>query len=539
MARQHTRWAGPLFPDHVCSLGYEVLDWLVEYTCHGVGDIQGKRLEGAFDLDDEIREHIIECYRIDTVSGRRVFNEAVLSRPKGRAKSEVAALVVIVEAFGPCRFGGWDADGQPVARPVVSPLIKCLATEESQAGNTFSNVAFIAGEWGQDEHPEIYGGAGGVRRYQSASAIYLPQGGEIRACTSGAASKDGGLETHVVADETHLYVLPELRNMYATTARNMGKRYDADAWLHQTSTAYRPGEQSVFETTLTLWRKGDLPESVYVNHREATGKIDLDDKDRTIRQLREVYGPAAEWIDMDRKYRDMRDLRICPDEETAARYFLNRPMSSKDAWIPDDVVKRQIRAEAVDPGARITLGFDGSLNDDATVLIGCRVSDGFIFPVGIWAKPSGPEGNWWEVPRSDVLSTTREAFGRYDVVRMYADPHEWRSDIDALQEEFGERVSPWATSRDTAMGPALDRLRTDLMNGVAWHSGDPTVVEHFSNAYVRTRGIHRLVRKEHAKSDRKIDSVIGATLAYEARADVLTAETGPTDGISHVVYSFN
>ena len=539
MARQHTRWAGPLFEGHICSLGYEVLDWLVEYTCHGVGDIQGKRLEGAFDLDDEIREHIIECYRIDTVSGRRVFNEAVLSRPKGRAKSEVAALVVIVEAFGPCRFGGWDADGQPVARPVVSPLIKCLATEESQAGNTFSNVAFIAGEWGQDEHPEIYGGAGGVRRYQSASAIYLPQGGEIRACTSGAASKDGGLETHVVADETHLYVLPELRNMYATTARNMGKRYDADAWLHQTSTAYRPGEQSVFETTLTLWRKGDLPESVYVNHREATGKIDLDDKDRTIRQLREVYGPAAEWIDMDRKYRDMRDLRICPDEETAARYFLNRPMSSKDAWIPDDVVKRQIRAEAVDPGARITLGFDGSLNDDATVLIGCRVSDGFIFPVGIWAKPSGPEGNWWEVPRSDVLSTIREAFGRYDVVRMYADPHEWRSDIDALQEEFGERVSPWATSRDTAMGPALDRLRTDLMNGVAWHSGDPTVVEHFSNAYVRTRGIHRLVRKEHAKSDRKIDSVIGATLAYEARADVLTAETGPTDGISHVVYSFN
>ena len=539
MARQHTRWAGPLFPGHVCSLGYEVLDWLVEYTCHGVGDIQGKRLEGAFDLDDEIREHIIECYRIDPVSGRRVFNEAVLSRPKGRAKSEVAALVVIVEAFGPCRFGGWDADGQPVARPVTSPLIKCLATEESQAGNTFSNVAFIAGEWGQDEHPEIYGGAGGVRRYQSASAIYLPQGGEIRACTSGAASKDGGLETHVVADETHLYVLPELRNMYATTARNMGKRYDADAWLHQTSTAYRPGEQSVFETTLTLWRKGDLPESVYVNHREATGKVDLDDKDRTIRQLREVYGPAAEWIDMDRKYRDMRDLRICPDEETAARYFLNRPMSSKDAWIPDDVVKRQIRAEAVDPGARITLGFDGSLNDDATVLIGCRVSDGFIFPVGIWAKPSGPEGNWWEVPRSDVLSAIREAFGRYDVVRMYADPHEWRSDIDALQEEFGERVSPWATSRDTAMGPALDRLRTDLMNGVAWHSGDPTVVEHFSNAYVRTRGIHRLVRKEHAKSDRKIDSVIGAALAYEARADVLTAETGPTDGISHVVYSFN
>jgi hypothetical protein len=65
------------------------------------------------------------------------------------------------------------------------------------------------------------------------------------------------------------------------------------------------------------------------------------------------------------------------------------------------------------PGTDIALGFDGSLRDDATVLIGSRMSDGFLFPVGIWAKPSGPEGNWWEVPRSDVLVTIREAFSRY------------------------------------------------------------------------------------------------------------------------------
>lgn len=520
-----SRWAGPLFDGHICSVGYEVLDWIHEYACHGVGDIQGQPL----DLDDEMRDHIVEAYRIDPDSGRRVYNEAVLSRPKGRAKSEIAALVVCAEAFGPVRFDGWNADGQPVARPVNSPLIKCLATEEGQAGNTFSTVAFIAGEWGKDMHPEIYGASAGVRQYQSATAIYLPHNGEIRACTSGAASKDGGLETHVVADETHLYVLAELRNMYATTARNMGKRFDADPWLHQTSTAYRPGENSVFEETLTLWRMKKLPPSVFVNHREASGKIDITDRDRTIKQLREVYGEAAEWIDMDRKYRDMNDPRICPDEETAARYFLNRPLSSKDAWIPDDIVKRQDVTKAsapiaVAPGERIALGFDGSLSDDATVLIGSRLSDGFLFPIGIWAKPAGNEGLWWEVPRSDVLAKIREAFGRYDVARMYADPHEWRSDLDDLAEEFSEeRVVQWSTARDMPMHSALDRLRTDLVNGQVWHSGDPLMMEHFSNAYVRIKGRYRLVRKEHSKSDRKIDSVIGATLAYEARADALAA----------------
>jgi hypothetical protein len=119
------------------------------------------------------------------------------------------------------------------------------------------------------------------------------------------------------------------------------------------------------------------------------------------------------------------------------------------------------------------------------------------------------------------LATIRETYGRYDVVRGYFDPHEWRSDIDTLQEEHGERVMPWATSRDVPMHAALDRLRTDLVTGVAWHSGDKVLMEHFRNAYVLRKGKYRLVRKEHPKSDRKIDCVPGATLAYEARADAI------------------
>ena len=514
-------WSGPLFDGHVCSLGYEVLDWIHAFECHGPGDVQGEPI----DLDDEMRDHIIACYEIDPTTGRRVFDEAILSRPKGRAKSEIAGLVVVAEAFAPVRFDGWDADGQPVARPVTSPLIKCLATEESQAGNTFENAAFIAGEWGKDVHPDIYGGVTGIRQYQSATALYLPHGGEIRACTAGAASKDGGKETHVVADESHLYVLPELRNMYATVSRNLGKRKIAEPWMHQTSTAYRPGEMSVFESTLTAWRKGELSSRVFVNHREAKGKIDLDDVEHTMKQLAYVYGDSAPWQDMERKYRDMLDPRICPDVATAARYYLNRPMSTKDAWIATDVVERQIRRDPVPAdGTAIALGFDGSLNDDSTVLYAARMSDGWFWPVGIWSKPQGVEGIGWEVPRAEVLALIRSTFARFDVTRLYADPHEWRSDIDALAAEFGEkRVVSWETRRDIAMGAALDRLHTDLTKGDLWHSGEPLLLEHFGNAYVAHRGRQRLVRKEHPNSSRKIDSVIGAALAGEARADAIAA----------------
>jgi hypothetical protein len=82
---------------------------------------------------------------------------------------------------------------------------------------------------------------------------------------------------------------------------------------------------------------------------------------------------------------------------------------------------------------------------------------------------------------------------------------------------------------------------TDLITGVAWHSGDPLVVEHFANAYVRMKAGHRLVRKEHAQSDRKIDSVVGAALAYEARADARRRLGAGASGVQdlHAAYGFN
>jgi hypothetical protein len=52
--------------------------------------VQGEPL----DYDDEMRDFVIEVYRIDPETGRRVYDEArVLSRAKGRAKSETAGHI--------------------------------------------------------------------------------------------------------------------------------------------------------------------------------------------------------------------------------------------------------------------------------------------------------------------------------------------------------------------------------------------------------------------------------------------------------------
>jgi hypothetical protein len=105
-----------------------------------------------------------------------------------------------------------------------------------------------------------------------------------------------------------------------------------------------------------------------------------------------------------------------------------------------------------------------------------------------------------------------------------------------LAGEFGEeRVVGWPTSRDTPMAAALDRLHADLVNGEAWHDGDPLAHEHYGNAFIRQKGMFRLVRKEYPNSPRKIDSVVGDALAYEARADAIAAGWGvPVPALTRV-----
>lgn len=528
----------PAFEGQKCSLGYEVLDWLTEYACHGPGDVQGEPLD--FAADPEVEDFIVNAYELDPETGQRQKSKAVYSAPKGRAKSETAGLIGVAESLGPVRFDGWDANGQPVGRPVVSPFIRCLATEETQAGNTFQNIAYVMAEWGPDMHPDIYGGVTGARNYQSATALYLPGGGQAVSSSSGAASKDGGKETFLVPDEIHLYVLPELRNMYATSMRNLGKRALAEPWALLTTTACRLGEQSIWETLEKQWRRGELGEEWLIHHTEALGKIAIDDRERTLKQLRQVYGPAMDpqtgWMRAERVYQDMLDPTICPDEQTAVRYYLNRSMAGSDAWLAKTIHENQERDEQVKPGEAIAIGFDGSLNDDTTVLRGCRMSDGFLFKLGVWPKPVGAAGAGWSVPRSEVLARIREVHATYDVVRGYYDPHEWRSDIDSLalgvtdeagrviHKPLGETVViEWPTSRFVPMAAALDRLHSGLKTGAQWHDADPIAAEHYGNAFADNRGRLRLVRKEYPNSPRKIDSVVGDALALEARADALTA----------------
>lgn len=424
------------------SLGWLAAAWIEHFCVHGPGDVQGE----AVVLDDELLGFVADCYALEP-SGRRQYDDAFLSRAKGRAKSELAGFLVLFEGFGPCRFAGWAkggetydfggfvytySPGEPMGQHVTYPFIRCMATEESQSGNTYDNVYYNLTEGPLASH--MPRDAAGLTR------VMIPGGGEIRPSTAANASKDGGKETYVVFDEVHQYVLPELRRMYATVSRNKSKRKIAQPWALLTSTMYRPGENSVAEKSherAQAIRDGRVREHrLLFDHREAPAGVDLTNRAAIISALREVYGPAADWMDLDGMI-DREFWNIERDIEDTRRYFFNQPTGSHDSWLAAPDLKQNASDAVISEGDDIALFFDGSVSDDATGLVGVRISDGLAFVAGCWERPEGHAGDGWRVDKADVDRRVREVHRQFKVAAFFADVKEFEQYIDSWGSDFG------------------------------------------------------------------------------------------------------
>jgi phage terminase large subunit-like protein len=511
-----------LDPEGRPTLGWQVIAWIERYLVHGPGDVQGEPIR----LDDELAAFLLRCYALDE-HGRRVYDEALLSRPKGRAKSELAGMVVCAEALGPVRFKRWHPKtGEPVGQPITYPFIRCLATEEGQSGHTYLNTAFMLAE-ARDRHPDTFGGVDIGRDWQSSTRTFLPGGGEIRPSTASSAAKDGGKESFAVYDEPHLYVLPDNRSMYRTVKRNLAKRKAAQPWGLLTSTMYQPGAESTCEAIHEAVRKNQVDRLLY-DHKGTDTPVDLADDMALERALRHVYGPAAEWMDIPRLMAEIRDPTA--DEHEQRRYFLNERVAGSARWMDPAIwAERADATVAVADGQPVALGFDGSISRDASALVGCT-RDGHLFAIEIWERPPGPAGEGWVVPTDEVDQAVRTAFARWRIARMYADPAWWRGWISSWAEEFGKQVvADFPTNSSARMVPAVEALDTSIRSGELTHDGDSRVARHVGNAhrlYVRLRtddGERRpfVLQKERPHSPRKIDAAVASVLALAARNDAI------------------
>jgi hypothetical protein len=319
-------------PEPFLSLGFAAVDWIEHYLVHGPGDVQGQPVE----LDDEFAAFIVKAYQVDG-KGERKVRRAFLSRPKGRSKSALAAMASCFEALGPCRFDHFAAEGEvspwgyeyesgePVGRLLTYVEILNVATEEGQAGNTYDAIYYMLDP--ETCSPELLRDFGKID--VGLTRTNLPRRrGFIEPVTSADSSKDGGKSTFIVADETHLWLLPRLKRLHGVMTRNLLKRKVASGWMLETSTMYGEGEHSVAEGThdyakaIALGRRRDR--TLLFDHRQASDGWDLSKRAERMKALREAYGSASGWMNLDAICDSWDDPQV--SEAEWRRYWLNQPV---------------------------------------------------------------------------------------------------------------------------------------------------------------------------------------------------------------------
>lgn len=499
------------------TLGVTVVEWIEEYLVHGPGDVQGQRIQ----LDDEQVAFILRAYAIDD-RGRRLVRRATYSRSKGRAKSELAAMIVCAEALGPVRFGGWDSQGYPVGRPVQSPFIPCVATEENQAGNTYGAVEFMLAN---GAIADLAGLDVGKTR------TFIPGGGEIRAISAKASSKDGGKETFANFDETHLWTTPELHRLAATIRRNLAKRRAAEPWSLETTTMYAPGQESVAEHShrfAVAIADGKVRDPGFLfDHREGPDpeRFDFDDDDQLRAALLEAYGEAAEWMDVERLLAEARDPAT--SRADFIRYFLNRPAKDEaKRWITSASWDQLARPDITIPaGAPIAVAVDVGISRDSTAVSWAWKMDDRTCVVRsrIWAAMPEVRAHV-HVPGGRVLLAPVEEFiadlaAEHQVTEIAYDPRFFEKSAQDLSDE-GFTVVEFPQN-GAPMADAYEAWYTSIGDATTLHDGDPVLAAHVGACIAEKtdRGwkVRKVKSSEQGAPGARIDGLVACVMA-RARA---------------------
>jgi hypothetical protein len=303
--------------------------------------------------------------------------------------------------------------------------------------------------------------------------------------------------------------------------------------------------------------------------RRGIEELDKDVKERITRRyiarILEAVRGGAWWLDIP----NLTNSIMSPKSKVSLsrRFWYNQVVASEDAWVDpvavdaavDQTVAALMRSVSdsklileagwqpvlkTDP---IVAFFDGSKTDDSTAIVGCRVSDGYCFLIGVWQKPKGERGKLWMAPRNAVDRRVDEMFARFNVVAFWGDPSHakdddedessyWMPMLDKWMRKYKDRLDPkhWPvktglakhainwdmTSADKtkAFISAAEQTVEDFetVNDIEEFEptfsidGHPVLVQHLKNAIERIdpRGWGISLMKEQKDSPRKIDAAV-------------------------------
>lgn len=469
------------------------------------------------------------------------FRRGILVGPQKLGKGPHTAAHVCLEGAGPALFAGWAAEGdgyacsdwgcrcgweyeyepgEPMGMPWPTPLIQITAVSEDQTENIYDAL-----------RPMIeQGPLGDLIPKTGEEFIRLPGGGRIDTVTSSAMSRLGQRITASFQDEVGLWTkLNKMAKVADTQYRNlsgMGGRASL------TTNMWDPTEKSVaqveFESTDTdVYRQCVRPPRNLRYDRLADRK-----------KIHRIVYPA-DCLRENGGHVDLASIEaeaasiFKKDPAQAARFYGNIPAVSGGKAVDIDAWAKKATGTRPDLGARIGIGFDGSISDDSTYLVACT-SDGVVFELGRWERPlvEGVPDKSWRVPRLKVAEAVADAFKRFDVGRMFGDPPKWATELETWADlyrlphgdtETRERVLAFDTNQASKFARAVDRFITGITDGDLTHCNESRLTEHVLAPVKRMVRINadtddkrHLFVLDKPEDGSKIDGCVAAVLAYEA-----------------------
>ena len=507
------------------TLGYEALAWAAKYLRHPNGIRAGK----AWQFTREQARFVLWFYAVDD-AGRWLFHHGARRLAKGSGKSPFAAVMALVELLAPVRFDHWDGKvpGGVVGKPVSMPWVQIAAVSLDQTENTMRMVRAMASP---ANAPALH------RDYSldvGKTQIFVQPEGKLEVITSSAATAEGAESTFVIGDELeHWTPSNGGSELHATLLDNLSK---SGSRMLETLNAWKPGINSAGESTFNDWVLQESGRSkndskILYDARQAPHGTELGDAESLRSALEWVYADCP-WSDVDAIITRIWSPSARVDD--SKRKYLTWPVASSDAWCdPQDWAQMARPDIEVSPGDDVVMFFDGSLSNDHTALIGCRVDDGHVFTIGVW-QPQSVHAD--DKPMVDVQAVDDRvdfAFATWNVVGFFADVREWESFTKvAWPERYRDKLELWATSRgaqqpepiawdmrgkDFAFTTAAELAEAEIMQHMFTHDGNALLTEHVLNARRHEGRYGITVRKESRKSSKKIDAcvcLIGARMVW-------------------------
>lgn len=496
----------PEEPGSKNTIGDQALVWAMKNLVHAVTGDPWVPLP-------EHERFILTWYEVDH-NGDWVYSQGYLRRSRGTAKSPLAAVLAAIELCGPCRFGGWDKDGYPIAVPEPVPWVQIMATTIEQTKPIFDIVANCfppetMAEYGLEIGKETIIKSGRNR-------------GRLHVIPNNPRSLRGARPTFIAVDETSELVDANQGHQSINRINgNLDKNPGGRARRLDLSNAFVSGEDSVAEKVLYDWSKQTEAwgySHILFDCLEANPNLRLHIEEELREALRQAGGDAT-WLSIDRLVRAAQK----PGGSVGAfrREHLNQIASDEDSLVSGQTYDRQATAEPLNPGDRITLGFDGSLSGDGTALVAFRLRDRSFHLLHYQEPDNTPD---WKVDEEEVDSQFRLAMTKYDVWGAACDLHPFESWVMAWNRDFGDlmKVSSSTTGplirdnrsarKDLTLG--CESLVGQVESSKVIFRSSMRMRSHWLNAKRAENSYGFSFRKVTKNSTKRVDIVAACLMSY-------------------------